>query len=120
MNIMTAPITTLINSAYSAFNARDIDAALTTFHPQILWPKAFEGGYVKGHAEIREYWTRQWNEINPKVEPISIKQRQNGIVEVQVHQLVTDLEGKELFNGSVKHIYTIQNKLLAKMDIELA
>jgi hypothetical protein len=116
---MNDQIVTLINSAYSAFNARDIDAAFTTFHPHVLCPKAFEGGYVKGHDEIREYWTRQWNEINPKVEPVSIKQRQNGNVEVVVHQVVKDLEGKELFDGIVKHIYTIQNNLLAKMDIEL-
>lgn len=36
----------LINKAYTAFNSRDIDGALSTFHPDVEWPKAFEGGYV--------------------------------------------------------------------------
>lgn len=39
----------LIKKAYPAFNSRDIDTALSTFHPDVQWPKAFEGGYVSGH-----------------------------------------------------------------------
>ena len=66
----------LIKKAYSAFNARDIDTALSTMHPDVEWPKAFEGGYVSGHDEIREYWTRQWTEINPNVEPVGFNERQ--------------------------------------------
>ena len=50
----------LIREAYSAFNARDIDTALSTMHPEVQWPKAFEGGYINGHSAVREYWTRQW------------------------------------------------------------
>jgi hypothetical protein len=60
----------LIKKAYAAFNARDINKALSTIHPEVEWPKAFEGGYVRGHDEIRAYWTRQWTEINPDVQPI--------------------------------------------------
>ena len=88
-------------------------------HPDIQWPKAFEGGYVSGHNEIREYWTRQWTEINPNVEPIEINERQNGNLEVEVLQKVKDLQGNSLFDGTVKHIYTLQDGLLRKMDIEL-
>jgi hypothetical protein len=116
---MDVQIHNLIKEAYSAFNARDIDTALSTFHPDVQWPKAFEGGYVSGHDEIREYWTRQWSEINPSVEPIGFKERQNGTLEVTVHQIVKDLEGNLMFDGTVKHIYTIQDDLLQKMDIEL-
>jgi len=64
---MTTQFKDLITKAYAAFNARDIDKALTTMHPEIQWPKAFEGGYVSGHHAIREYWTRQWTEISPHV-----------------------------------------------------
>lgn len=109
----------LIKKAYTAFNERDIDKALSTMHPDIQWPKAFEGGYVSGHNEIREYWTRQWTEINPKVEPIKINERQNGNLEVEVLQKVKDLQGNSLFDGTVKHIYTLQDGLLRKMDIEV-
>jgi len=116
---MEPEIQDLIRKAYSAFNSRDIDTALSTFDPEIEWPKAFEGGYVQGHEEIRDYWTRQWLEINPNVEPTQIQKRPNGDYEVTVHQTVKDLDGNDIFNGTVKHIYTIKHHLLRKMDIEL-
>ncbi|MGQ7944725.1 nuclear transport factor 2 family protein [Flavobacterium sp. WC2509] len=116
---MTTELKNLIKTAYTAFNERDIDKALSTMHPDIQWPKAFEGGYVSGHNEIREYWTRQWTEINPNVEPIEINERPNGNLEVEVHQKVKDLQGNSLFDGTVKHIYTLQDNLLRRMDIEL-
>ncbi len=72
---MTTELNDLIKKAYSAFNERNIDKALSTMHVDIQWPKAFEGGYVSGHNEIREYWTRQWTEINPNVEPLEINKR---------------------------------------------
>lgn len=117
---MDLQLQNLVKKAYSAFNARDIDTALSTFHPDVQWPKAFEGGYVSGHAEIRKYWTRQWAEINPTVEPVAFADRPDGTLEVTVHQLVKDLQGAVLFDGVVKHVYTIQGDLLRKMDIEPA
>ncbi|RSK41172.1 nuclear transport factor 2 family protein [Hymenobacter perfusus] len=108
----------LIEKAYAAFNARDIDAALATMHSEVQWPRAFEGGYVQGHDDIRQYWTRQWAEINPKVEPVGFTERQDGTVEIIVHQTVQDLQENLLFDGTVKHIYTLQDGLLQRMDIE--
>ena len=116
---MEKQIQDLIKKAYAAFNSREIDMALSTMHPDVQWPKAFEGGYVSGHTEIRKYWTRQWTEINPKVEPVGFNERQDGIVEIIVHQIVKDLEGNLMFDGTVKHIYTLQDGLLRRMDIEL-
>jgi len=109
----------LINKAYKGFNNREIDAVLSIMHPDIHWPKAFEGGYVIGHEAVRGYWTRQWSEINPIVEPVSITERPDGKVEVEVYQLVKDLAGNILFDGKVKHVYVITDGLLQQMDIEL-
>jgi hypothetical protein len=61
-------------------------------HADVLWPNGWEGGYVQGHKEVRDYWTRQWKELNPKVEPVSFKERQDGEIEVQV-QTVKDMNG---------------------------
>jgi hypothetical protein len=116
---MEKPLEYLLKKAYAAFNMRDIEAALATMHPAIEWPKAFEGGYISGHAEIRSYWTRQWMEINPWVEPIKFTERPDGTIEVAVQQLVKSLDGEVLFDGLVKHVYTVQAGLLRKMDIEL-
>ncbi len=109
----------LIQKAYLAFNSRDINTALSTFHENVEWPKAFEGGYVSGHDEIRAYWTRQWTEINPIVEPVAFDQRPDGTFEATVHQIVKDLQGNLIFDGEVKHIYTLEDGLLRKMDIEI-
>jgi hypothetical protein len=116
---MDIQLENLIKKAYSAFNSRDIDTALSTFHADVKWPKAFEGGYAGGHDEIRSYWTKQWTEINPHVEPTAFKERPDGTIEVTVHQLVKDLQGNPIFDGTVKHIYTLSDGLLQRMDIEL-
>jgi hypothetical protein len=115
---MTTATKELIATAYSAFNERDIDKALSAMQPDVQWSKAWEGGYISGHEEIRKYWTRQWTEINPKVEPVGFTERQNGSLEVEVHQTVKDLQGNSMFDGTVKHVYTFKNGLIKKMDIE--
>lgn len=109
----------LIKKAYVAFNERNIDQALSTMQPNVQWSKAWEGGYISGHDEIRAYWTRQWAEINPNVEPIGFAERQNGSLEVTVLQKVKNLNGDSIFEGNVKHIYTFEHNLIKTMDIEL-
>jgi hypothetical protein len=115
---MTLPYQDLIRKAYSAFNARDIDAVLSVLHPEVHWSNGWEGGYVNGHDEVRNYWTRQWKELDPTVEPTGFTERENGQIEVTVHQTVKDLQGNVLFDGTVKHIYTLMNGLIKSMDIE--
>jgi hypothetical protein len=116
---MTDPFKDVIRKAYTAFNARNIDNALATMQPDVQWSKAWEGGYISGHEEIRQYWTRQWTEINPTVEPVGFVERENGSLEVQVHQQVKDLQGNSMFDGFVKHVYTFQDGRIQTMDIEL-
>ncbi|WP_421944989.1 nuclear transport factor 2 family protein [Pedobacter sp.] len=116
---MTSTHIELVKKAYNAFNNRDIDTALSTMHQNVQWPKAFEGGYVSGHDEIRAYWTRQWSEINPVVTPVAFKERENGSLEITVHQKVKDLQDNIIFDGNVKHIYNLEDNLLRRMDIEL-
>ena len=100
---------TLVAQAYSAFNRRDIDGALLLMSDNVSWPKASEGGRVVGKEEIRSYWTRQWKEFDPRVEPIEIIDQNGGVTEVRVHQLVKSLGGDVLFDGEVWHVYTIAN-----------
>ena len=85
----------------------------------VQWSKAWEGGYISGHNEIKEYWTRQWREINPKVEPVGFTERDNGSLEVLVRQKVKDLKGNSIFDGNVKHVYSFEEGLIKTMDIEL-
>src|SRR5258708_40221621 len=77
---------TLLAQAYSAFNHRDIDRALALMSEDVSWPKASEGGRVVGKEEIRSYWTRQWKELDPHVEPLEVIDREGGITEVKVQR----------------------------------
>ena len=109
---------TLIQRAYAGFNARDIPAVLATFHPQVRWARAWEGDYATGHDEVQAYWTRQWQELDPHVEPTSIRTRPDGRLEVSVQQVVHDKQGALVFEGAVKHVYSLHEGLLQQMDME--
>lgn len=109
---------TLIEQAYSAFNNRDIDGALALMTHDVSWPKASEGGgKVVGKDEIRAYWTRQWAEFDPNVDPLAITQEAGGKVRVRVHLLVKDLQGNVLSDSEVLHIFTVNDGLIAAMDL---
>ncbi len=108
----------VIAQAYSAFNQRDIDAALALMSDSVSWPKASEGGRVIGKAEIRAYWTRQWHEFDPHVEPIEIIDRNDGKTEVRVHQLVKSLGGAVLSDSEVRHVHMIVDGLIERMDLK--
>jgi hypothetical protein len=108
---------TLIAQAYSAFNRRDIDAALALMSENVSWPRASEGGRAVGKEEIRAYWTRQWHEFDPHVEPIEVIDDGQGKTDVKVHQLVKNLNGDVLSDSEVWHVYTISNGLIDRMDL---
>ncbi len=108
----------LIHKVYSAFNARDIDSVFLYMKKDVHWPNGWEGGYVEGQDAVRKYWTRQWKELNPGVEPVSVNRNENGEIEVVVHQLVKDNGGHIMFDGIIKHIYTFEDGLIRAMRIE--
>ena len=112
-----APETELLRAAYAAFNARNIDAALALMTPDVAWPKAFKGGFVRGPEEVRAYWTEQWSEINPHVEPSAFHPEETGRILVEVHQVVCDLAGAVLADEHVGHRFTIARGLIQAMEV---
>ena len=108
---------TTIEQAYSAFNKRDIDGALALMTHDVIWPKASEGGKVVGKEEIRAYWTRQWGEFDPHVEPLAITEGDGGKVHVRVNQVVKSLQGDVLSDSEVLHVFTVRSGLIAAMEL---
>jgi hypothetical protein len=108
----------LLRRAYELFNARDIDGALALMHSDVDWPNGMEGGRERGHAAVRDYWTRQFGIIDSHVDPIGFEEDDEGRVVVDVHQVVRDTTGKLLSEGNVQHVYTIRGGLVERMDIE--
>ena len=112
-----APEIELLRTAYAAFNARDIDAALALMTPDVHWPRAFKGGFVHGPEEVRAYWTEQWSEINGHVEPVAFHSEEDGQILVEVHQVVRDLTGTVLADEHVGHRFAIENGLIQAMEV---
>lgn len=107
---------TIVEQAYAAFNHRDIDGALALMTQDVSWPKASEGGMALGKDEIRAYWTRQWREFDPHVEPLSITDEGGGKIRVRVHQVVRSLQADVLSDSEVLHVFTMKNGLIAAME----
>jgi hypothetical protein len=109
--------TDLLRAAYAAFNGRDIAAALALMTPDVAWPRAFKGGFVRGPEAVRAYWTEQWGEIDPRVEPLSFQPDAQGRILVEVHQVVRDHAGQLLADERVGHCFTLAQGLIARMEV---
>jgi ketosteroid isomerase-like protein len=108
----------ILRSAYKAFNARDVDAAIELMHPDVDWPNAWEGGRVVGRAAVRDYWSRQFAVISSTVEPEAFTEASDGSIIVSVHQIVHDAKTGELLSDSeVRHRYRLEGGLIVRMEV---
>jgi ketosteroid isomerase-like protein len=107
----------VLERTYAAFNARDIDTVLAVMHPEVIWPNGMEGGTVVGHAAVSAYWTRQWTQIDPRVEPRGFTEEGDGRTAVTVHQVVRDMAGTVLKEATIEHVYAFENGLITSMEI---
>jgi ketosteroid isomerase-like protein len=112
-----APEIELLRAAYAAFNERNIDEALAIMTPDVSWPRAFKGGFVRGPEEVRAYWTEQWSEIDGQVEPVAFHLEDAGQILVEVHQVVRDLAGALLADEQVGHRFTFEHGLIKAMEV---
>jgi ketosteroid isomerase-like protein len=102
---------------YEAFNRRDVDGVLAMMSDEVDWPNAWKGGRLVGREAVREYWTAQWQEIDPRVEPRSVTERADGSLAVTVRQVVRSAAGQLLSDREVVHVYRLDG-LIRRMDVE--
>jgi ketosteroid isomerase-like protein len=110
---------------YDRFNARDIDGVLSALTDDVAWANGMEGGYVHGCEAVREYWTRQWAMVSPRVEPMRFRRAADGAIIAEVQQSVRDLEGKPrqgqthgLKDKTVGHVFRLRAGKVARFDIQ--
>jgi hypothetical protein len=108
--------TARIEELYEAFNRRDIEAVLATLTSDVDWPNVLEGTRALGRDAVRQYWLRQFEVIDPRVEPIDFVARGDTLV-VDVHQVVRDLEGNVTRDGRVAHVYSFRDRHVQRMDV---
>jgi ketosteroid isomerase-like protein len=107
----------LLQRLYAAFNRREIETVLAQMHSDVDWPNGMEGGRVLGTAAVRDYWTRQFEVLDPRVEPQNFTTERDGRIAVDVHQVVHDKSGKLLVDQMVQHVYDIRDRLIRSMEI---
>ncbi len=108
----------VLRRAYSAFNAREIDAAIELMHPEVDWPNAWEGGRVLGRPAVRDYWARQFDAISSEVEPEAFTEEQDGAITVDARQVVREADTDKLISDShIRHRYRFEQGLVIRMDV---
>ncbi len=119
---MTDEVTTL-RAMYECFNARDIEGVFRKLDNDVEWANGMDGGHVQGKHAVREYWTRQWSEVSPVVEPLSFESIEDGYVAVEVRQVINDLSGHPLaalgglHTQTVSHHYRFKDGKVLRFDI---
>jgi uncharacterized protein (TIGR02246 family) len=107
----------LMNRAYDAFNARDVEAVLEVLREDVDWPNVLDGVRLHGREQVRAYWTRQFELIDPQLRIESIGVHPHGPVVVTLRQVVRTLDGRLLEDRLIKHVYTLRDGLVARMDV---
>jgi hypothetical protein len=118
MDETAAQVEVRFRAFYAAFNARDVDAVLAGMTPDVDWANGMTSGRVHGRDAVRAYWTAQWAELDPRVEPTRVVAAGDGRVVVDVRQVVRDRAGALLVDQTVRHVYGLRDGLVARMDIE--
>ena len=107
-----------LRELYHAFNQRHVDACLAAMTRDVDWANGWEGGRVVGREAVRDYWQRQWAEIDSTAEPTAVTERPDGTVEVAVHLVARDKAGKVLDASEGRHVFEFRGELIARMTIE--
>lgn len=107
----------LLRRMYAAFNQREIETVLGVMRADVDWPNGMEGGRVLGKAAVRDYWKRQFELIDPHVEPRAFAVEGDGRIAVEVHQVVHDKAANLLVDQVIKHVYEMQDGLICSMEI---
>jgi hypothetical protein len=106
-----------LQNLYEAFNKREIEMVISLIHPNVKWANGMEGGFVYGREQVRNYWKKQFEMIQPQLQVLDFETDEVNRSVVTVHQIVRDLEGNLLLERTVQQIFTIENGLISTFEI---
>lgn len=116
MRAMSAEVE-LLGRIYAAFNRREFETVLSAMQDDVDWPNGMEGGRVLGKTAVREYWRRQFEVLDSKVEPKNFTKEADGRIAINVHQVVHDKSGKLVADQMVQHVYEFRDGRIQSMEI---
>jgi nuclear transport factor 2 (NTF2) superfamily protein len=106
-----------LRNLYEAFNRREFEKIFSMMQPDVIWANGMEGGFVYGRDAVREYWRKQFEVTQSRLEPLEFELDENNRSVVTVHLVVRDLEGNLLAEKTVRQIFTIENDLISLFEI---
>lgn len=107
----------LLQRAYAAFNARDVDAAAALMADDVSWPNVSEGGFVHGREAVREHWREQFEAVEPWIELLALDPGPDGQVRASVRQVVRSNQGESISDDRLDHVHTIRDGLIQRMEV---
>jgi hypothetical protein len=108
----------MLRNACALFNRKDLDGWLALMTEDVDWPAMRGGMRVVGRGVVRDYWLQQFREVDPRLTPVELRTREKDVIEMLVDELIRDLQGRAMTAGSVRHVYTFREGLIARMDVE--
>lgn len=106
-----------LHNLYDAFNKREIETVLSMMDENVKWANGMEGGFVFGRENVREYWRRQFELVNPQLETLQFKVDDENREVVTLRQIVRDFDGNVLIDKTVEHIFSFENGLIKVFEI---
>ncbi len=105
----------LLRRAYGAYNARNAPGALSLTQPAVRWSHGNDGGFVSGHAGLRELWTREWAESGTLLEPQTFHENADGTLVVELVR--RKRKGDLLQESTQVHRFTLSGGLIESMEL---
>lgn len=105
-----------LDTLYDRFNAKDIEAVLNCMDQNVNWPGGSPSQRISGKGAVMSHCLQQWAVIDFTLIPMGSDVLEDGRISVDVHQIVKDNSGTILDERSVKHVFTMANGLVQRMD----
>jgi hypothetical protein len=95
----------LLQNLYDAFNRREIDRIIELMDVNVKWANGMEGGFIYGSERVREYWQKQFETIDPQLEPLKFETDERDRRIVTIKQIVRDFPLNLLLKQIVRQIF---------------
>lgn len=108
----------LLAPFYDAYNRRDIVALSPMMTPDVDWPDQSEGGRLTGPAALAAYWARNDLSIQVELAPYAYSLSPDGRLIADLVFSIHNRRGQLWSETTVRHLFTLRDGLIARMDIE--
>jgi ketosteroid isomerase-like protein len=108
----------LLTRVYEAYNRRDFAAFSALLALDVDWPNQIEGGRLVGHDAVAAYWAANDKVIKVDSAPVSFTTLPDSRIAVDLNQIVRNLAGQIWSDSCVRHIFTLRDGKISRMDIE--